>query len=247
MLSLSNTLLLLLSEKSMNFSAIRKAMETINGGDRKVLWTTLSRLVQKGYLKKVAKKEGFVFSLTPQGKKNVPADPSFIKKPDKAWDQKWRIVIFDIPEEQRRIRDIFTKQLKEWGMGKIQNSVYLSPHDILDKVKETAVRLKIERAIITLIGEKLGIADLAAFAERIWQLEALNQQYKDFIKNYYQNRKQINYAEDALKLWLKKTRYEYLCILHQDPVLPKELLPKNWHGYEAEKIKEELETILATY
>lgn len=50
-----------------------------------------------------------------------------IKKP-RRWDGKWRVVVFDIPNKYRRVRDIFRMRLRQLGLYKFQESVYVSPY-----------------------------------------------------------------------------------------------------------------------
>ena len=74
----------------------------------------------------------FKLVLTEKGKKQARKFNSLsgsidFKKP-KSWDGKWRIVIFDIPEEDRVFRDILRDHLKELGFYRLQNSVFISPH-----------------------------------------------------------------------------------------------------------------------
>ncbi|MEX0913104.1 MAG: hypothetical protein WDZ56_01085 [Candidatus Paceibacterota bacterium] len=45
----------------------------------------------------------------------------------KKWDGKWRIVMFDIPEEKGIIRRDVSSQLREIGMKAVQNSVFVTP------------------------------------------------------------------------------------------------------------------------
>ena len=49
------------------------------------------------------------------------------KKPKK-WDGKWRIVIFDIPEKDRRFRSILREHLFNLEFRKLQQSVFVSPY-----------------------------------------------------------------------------------------------------------------------
>ena len=248
MLSLSDELLLLLSDQSLTFPSIREVMEKVVGyTNRKVIWSTLARLVQRGNLKKNKSKEGLIFSTTVKGKKEVSKDPTFILRPDRAWDRKWRVVFFDIPEEKRKNRDQFLVKLKELGFGRIQNSVYVTVHDVMDKVKDLVKSLGISEHVRVMLVEELGVSDQREFAGKIWDIEKLNEKYKEFVgknKNGYQG---SEFTSEILRYWLKKTRYEYLSILHEDPVLPKELLPNDWQGYEAQKVWEQLEEILKTY
>jgi DNA-binding transcriptional regulator PaaX len=69
-------------------------------------------------------------ALTKKGKKRAgkyQIDDLKIKKP-KRWDKKWRVVIFDIPNTSRLIRDIFRRKLKEWGFHCLQQSVWITPY-----------------------------------------------------------------------------------------------------------------------
>ncbi|HEV8666749.1 MAG TPA: hypothetical protein VN665_02770 [Candidatus Paceibacterota bacterium] len=53
------------------------------------------------------------------------------------WDKKWRFVVFDIPVDKRKRRDIFRLRLKELGLKLYQNSVWVYPYpleNIVEKV-----------------------------------------------------------------------------------------------------------------
>lgn len=73
----------------------------------------------------------FAIRLTEQGKKIIKEmqyEDMKIEKPNK-WDKKWRIIIFDIPEGQRRIaRDALRNKLKKLGFYLIQKSVWVYPY-----------------------------------------------------------------------------------------------------------------------
>ncbi len=48
-------------------------------------------------------------------------------KPQRTWDQKWRIVFFDIPEENRHGRRKLISKLKQLGFNQLQRSVWVYP------------------------------------------------------------------------------------------------------------------------
>lgn len=50
-----------------------------------------------------------------------------IKKPG-TWDRKWRIVMFDIPEKLRKLRDSLRLHFKEIGLIELQKSVFVFPY-----------------------------------------------------------------------------------------------------------------------
>jgi DNA-binding transcriptional regulator PaaX len=49
-------------------------------------------------------------------------------EPQKKWDKKWRLIIFDIPETVRIKREAFRGKLKELGFCQLQKSVWVYPY-----------------------------------------------------------------------------------------------------------------------
>lgn len=73
----------------------------------------------------------FTVKLTEKGKrvvKEILFDSMKIEK-QKIWDRKWRIVIFDIPENKRRsMRDAMRQKLQKIGFFQLQKSVWACPY-----------------------------------------------------------------------------------------------------------------------
>jgi len=57
-----------------------------------------------------------------------------IKKPVK-WDRKWRIVMFDIPEKLKRLRDSLRIHFQEVGLIEFQKSVFVHPYPCNDEIE----------------------------------------------------------------------------------------------------------------
>lgn len=55
-------------------------------------------------------------------------DAMRIPKPER-WDGKWRIILFDIPEKQKRLRDTLRMRLKQLGLIELQKSVFVHPFE----------------------------------------------------------------------------------------------------------------------
>ena len=53
----------------------------------------------------------------------------------KKWDHKWRLVIFDIPDKYKKIRDIFRNRLIQLGLYQLQESVYVYPYPCFDEIE----------------------------------------------------------------------------------------------------------------
>jgi len=102
----------------------------------------LKRAIKKLYESKLVKEKenpnGTVtLILTDKGKEKAftyNLDEMKIKKP-KAWDKKWRIVLFDIPERTRKIRDAFRDHLKNLEFYEFQKSVFVHPYDCQDEIE----------------------------------------------------------------------------------------------------------------
>lgn len=52
-----------------------------------------------------------------------------------SWDGKWRIVIFDIPEKMKRVREALRYHLKRLGFRELQHSVFVIPFKCHDEIE----------------------------------------------------------------------------------------------------------------
>lgn len=102
---------------------------------------SLRKAIRSLYLSKLIKekqnKDGTItLVLTENGKDKAltfDLDNMKIKKPPK-WDKKWRIVLFDIPENRKKIRDALRYHIKKLGFYEFQKSVFVHPYDCKDEI-----------------------------------------------------------------------------------------------------------------
>lgn len=73
----------------------------------------------------------------------------------KNWDKKWRVVIFDIPVKFGRMRDVFRMRLRQLGLYKLQESVYVSPFACFDEIEFLRELYGIPMTIRYLLAEKI--------------------------------------------------------------------------------------------
>ena len=103
--------------------------------------TTLRRIIKEFKYKRLVdfteEKDGMVtITLTELGKKHaVRYDPEniYIKKPA-VWDKIWRVVVFDIPEKNKKAREALRWELKKLGFKDLQRSVWVFPYDCVDAI-----------------------------------------------------------------------------------------------------------------
>ena len=78
--------------------------------------------------------EEIQIALTPRGR--AVALRERMKTASVCNDKEYVIVIFDIPEKERAVREQFRSVLKKCGFQQLQRSVWMSTHDVLVHLKE---------------------------------------------------------------------------------------------------------------
>ena len=144
-------------------------------------------------------------------------------QPQGKWSGTWFVTVFDIPENQRRARNIFRSYLKEKKFGKLQESVWISPYQHYQSEIEVLEKMYgLEPFVYTLLTKSIGRMPPAQLAERVWNVGALNQKYQEYIEEY--SGKKVDRFEGV---------NSFLAIARGDPQLPSELLPAEWKGEKA--------------
>ena len=77
-----------------------------------------------------------------------------IQKP-KRWDKKWRVLIFDIAETRKHIRDDIRNSLKKMGLYKLQNSVWAYPYDCEDYTTMLKADSEIGKSLLYMVVDKI--------------------------------------------------------------------------------------------
>lgn len=99
--------------------------------DKDSFYKKLWILEKQGYIKKYKSKKNSELLLTEKGmqKASKYIFNDWKIKPPKIWDKKWRLVIFDIPEEKKHLRNTVRDKLKSFGFLQLQKSVWVFPFD----------------------------------------------------------------------------------------------------------------------
>lgn len=105
--------------------------ELLYGYPREITYGAIHQAVRdlrlKGFIETEKDGKKVMVRLTEAGR-----DQSIVNKllSDENWDNKWRIVIFDIPEKHRRLRNILRGKLREWEFKPWQKSVWIGKKQI---------------------------------------------------------------------------------------------------------------------
>ncbi len=207
----------------------------------RTIYKAVSRLEENGLLRKFNKDRKVHLRLTAKGRKVINEHRASDRKPLPVWDHKWRIIIFDIPEEKKHLGRMLRRFLISIGFGKVQRSVWISPHDLQKTVQRYANKLNLSKYIYLMAVDSFRSIPEREMANRCWNIEKLHQDYLDLIEQYKKLREDAKKLKsdpssknnDLLTILKNRLEWDYDSILLRDPRLPSELLPDQWGGEKA--------------
>ncbi len=154
------------------------------------------------------------------------------------WDGQWHMVIYQVPETERALRERLRRRLAWFGFGPLSPSVWLSPHNrgrqvIDDFADYPAAQLDSFRS------RSAGNGADRDIAARAWDLAALARDYRDLLARY--SPRLAGYRSGALDeraALVERMRLinDYRHFPFRDPDLPAELLPDGWPGRQAHEV-----------
>lgn len=109
---------------------------------KRYFYARTHHLLKTGYIEKIIKNDRPYARLTNLGRKKIVRDFPILSFQNRKWDGRWRLVIFDISEKERKARDALRAKLKELGFGKWQKSVYISPHNFGQDLREFLIKAR---------------------------------------------------------------------------------------------------------
>ncbi|OHA88618.1 MAG: CRISPR-associated endonuclease Cas2 [Candidatus Zambryskibacteria bacterium RIFCSPHIGHO2_02_FULL_43_14] len=124
-----------------------------NKRQKEYVSSSASKMVKKGLLRY----NGKFYELTTLGQKRLrrwSLNHFKFTKPKK-WDKKWRVIIFDIPDKKRKIRDLIRSLLKSAGFYLLQESVWVYPYDCEDIIALLKTDFGVGKDLLYLIVEEL--------------------------------------------------------------------------------------------
>lgn len=71
------------------------------------------------------------------------------------WDKKWRLVIFDIPEKRKSLRDVLRTTLQRIGFIRLQDSVWVYPYDCEELITLLKTEFKVGKDVLYMIVDKI--------------------------------------------------------------------------------------------
>lgn len=207
--------------------------------------STLSRMSQKGWLESEREGRYSRYHLTRRGEHIVDEGTLRIFEPRrKAWDGRWHMVVYSIPEDKRHVRNDLRKRLGWLGFGHLAPGVWISPTGRRKAVAADLEDLGAHPYAVYFSDMQLNFATNEEIVERCWDLDEINRMYAAFLERYeplLDECQQAKWEGDGLapedcfryRFWLA---LDYAQFPRRDPNLPPELLPENWLGTYASEV-----------
>jgi len=196
------------------------------------------RNLKTGNISKKIENGKVYLELTNRGENRIKRKFPLLFVRNKKWDRKWRLVLFDVAEKKKRTRENLRAKLKELGFAQLQKSVWITPLDFLQDFEEFVEEAQLSHWVILVETEFLFVSDVKEFAQKLWKVEKINNQYEnlylEFIKiKKIEKEKSLKKTGDRtvnLNSLLVSWRQKAIAVYFNDPFLPRELLPDKWWG-----------------
>lgn len=224
--------------------------------------TVLSRMARKNWLTVEKRGTRSWHGLTKKGVRLLEAGRARIYRPpaQAAWDGRWSVIAYSVPEERRPRRDALRQRLAALGCGSLSAGVWISPHDVADDVRAIADELRVSKHIEVFRGAHPGLSDDAALVRQCWDLASLDRRYAAFLDRWrvdFERCRSCGLTGARAGIHQPCTQpadcfrrrfllvHDYRSFAIEDPDLPPSLLPAGWHGAPAARLFETYHDSLA--
>lgn len=119
--------------------------------------TVASRLVRQGLAAWVRRDGISYLRITEAGRHKLAftREKMRLKDEKRRWDGRWRMVAFDLPERRRTVRARLRATMAEVGFVRLQDSVWVYPHDCEEFIALLKAELKIGKDALYAIVERI--------------------------------------------------------------------------------------------
>ncbi len=201
------------------------------GVEEKTIRQALMRTAADGWLKAERFGRRTMWRLTPDAERLLTSGTERIYQFRAAageWDGRWLLVLARAPETERPARHLLRTRLAWAGLGSPAPGVWISTHpERAAEVEDVLADSGVLPDAHMFLAEHRGGGELAAMVRQAWDLDALEQQYQEFLQEFTGAT-----AADPLVRLIELVhawrRFPWI-----DPVLPAGLLPAEWSGRDA--------------
>lgn len=214
------------------------------GTNDRLVRTSIFRLAKEEWLEAEQVGRRSYYSLTESGRRQFEnADRRIYSTPNHTWDGEWRLVFTSVSKIDNELKERVKRELLWQGFGAVTSDVFAHPVAPIPPIRDMIIDLGLEKKVVVMRAKSIEDAVNPATSDLVnkcFKLQTIETQYKQFIDNF---KPLLSLLDEPLEAhpehcFLIRTLliHDYRRILLKDPLLPAELLPHDWAGFEAHNL-----------
>lgn len=148
-------------------------------------------------------------------------------------DERWFVLSFSVPEENRDVRHQLKRRLKWIGCGSVAGALWIGPAHLVDEAEAIVEDLGlVGRVTVFMVDELRGATEPQVAVARWWDLATIRALHEDFLREH--DASLAAFAADptprtAFRIWTRALD-TWRPITYVDPGLPQTVMPEDWPG-----------------
>ena len=183
------------------------------------------------WISRTGRGKNATFAITADGRRQVaPLDVA--GEWERPWDGCWRVVIFDLPEAQRRQRFVLWQALRARHLGLLQRSVWIWPHDLQSALQEIVHAEGVPDCFCGFETRRLFLCTDAEVVSAAWDFAEIQRRQEGYLDGWAKGVRVVEQCQtlSALAKTARAERMAYQYAFSLDPLLPRVLWPKSYRG-----------------
>lgn len=204
----------------------------------------VSRLKKRGLIT-TGSKHGEIpeIQLTSEAKKKVPPYLTPEKFWNRRWNKWWYVLMFDVPEINRSYRDTLRTFLKKRRLGCLQKSVWVTPDDIRSEYDDLNRAAAVDTVAFLFESRTVLGFGAQSVVQEAWDFHKITTLQNHYICTVEENLNRLQNTavnQESILQLLRIDNLAYSQAMHNDPLLPRTLLPSDYTGLKAKEMHDML-------
>jgi len=190
-------------------------------------------VADRWYLLSLAPTAGRTVPVTLKGRLAAVGGVNPIKRWERSWDGKWRVLVFDLPGQQWALRRRLWQWLRSQRFGCLQQSVWLSPDPVDDSLLPLKSLKLTPESYSVIEGRPVGSDTDADLVRSAWDFTAIDRIHARLLELSDHGMRTASSADISpatRRHWMNAYRQAWIEALSLDPLLPRSLWLPDYAG-----------------
>jgi phenylacetic acid degradation operon negative regulatory protein len=198
----------------------------------------LRQLKRARLLKHSGSSRSQTLHVTPAGRLADCGGIDPVRRWQRSWDGRWRLLMFDLPSHRQTLRLRLWRWLRQSRLGYLQHSVWVSPDPVTSETVPLRQLKLTPESFLVVEGRPTGADTDLDLVRGAWDFTEINRRYQQVCDSAGRGlgmARSGNFKPAEFRCWLADDRAAWLAAIILDPFLPEALLPPDYLGREAWK------------